>query len=129
MPRRTVYVVGRSAQTRARIRAALAATGVEIRPVTGGALDQVTALAPAPGDLVVVEDSPARGCDALTVVENLQRDAEVAVVAVAVRADPKRVEALLRAGASACVIRDDFEGWDNVAPLLRGEKAMRGSSG
>lgn len=121
-------MVGRSAEKRGRIRAALAATGVEIRSITGGLPDQVTALAPAPGDLVVVEDSPSRGFDALTFVESLRHNAQVAVVAVATRADPERVEALLRAGASACVIGDDSEGWDNVAPLLRGEKPMRGPS-
>jgi DNA-binding NarL/FixJ family response regulator len=129
MPRRTVYVVGRSAETRARIRAALAATDVEIRSITGRLPDQVTALAQAPGDLVVVEDSPSRGLDALTFVENLRNNARVAVVAVGTRADPERVQALLRAGASACVIGDDTEGWQNVAPLLREKKPTRGPTG
>jgi DNA-binding NarL/FixJ family response regulator len=124
MPKRTVYVVGRSAQTRARIRTALAATDVEIRPITGGTLDVVTALEPAPGDLVVVEDSPTRGLDTRPLVETLRRNGVgVTVVVVATRADPERVEALLRAGASACLIADDPTHWENVAPFLRGDDA------
>lgn len=124
MPRRTAYVVGRSAEIRAPIRAALSATDVEIRPITGGALDVVTALEPAPGDLVVVEDSLTRGLDALPFAETLRRNGGgVTIVVVAARADPERVEALLRAGVSACVIADDPKHWENVAPFLRRDDA------
>jgi DNA-binding response OmpR family regulator len=123
MARRTAYVASRSAKARARIRAALDASGIEVSQVTDRTGD--VTVVPGPGDLVILEDSPATGIDALALVRSLQRDRpDVTVIAVTARGDSGRVEALLRAGASACVINGDIHAWKAVGALLRGDRTL-----
>ncbi|HEX2506205.1 MAG TPA: hypothetical protein VHK22_08375 [Gaiellaceae bacterium] len=106
MARRTAYVASGSSARSARIRSALASGDIDFREVTGSEGDALDA--PALGDLIVLDDAPSSGVDALGFVESLRRErADVAIVAITARTDPGRIQALLRAGASACILGDD----------------------
>ena len=105
---RSALVVAHGAGTAARIRAAVRSAAIDLRPrtVTGDTREALDALRDAEGDLVVLEDSPTLGFDALEALQATDaRTRSRCVVVLAAGVGRERIERLLRAGAAACILQ------------------------